>query len=209
MKLVIYSILGLSLIAADSSVLKAAELNNSLSESPWQKSYLLESKGDYEVASEVLSDSLNNKETSEMAWLRQGWLHYRQGNYDKSINAYKSAWIKNINSLDALLGLTLPLMAQNRWNEAARYAEQVIDVADWNYTAYDRLLACHQGLKNWREVSKLAKKLTKRYPSETMPLIYLARARNMQNDVEGAISAYQQVLMRDPGNIEANQFLIN
>ncbi len=88
-------------------------------------------------------------------------------------------------------------------------AQQVIDMTRWNYTAHVRLLACKQGLKNWQDVNKLAKKLTTRYPSETMPWVYLGRARNMLDDVDGAVTAYRQVLIRDPSNIEANQFVIN
>ena len=209
MKIIFYSILGLSVIVFDSMILKAAELSTPTAESPWQQSYILEAKGDYKGAASTPINYVDNKESSEMAWLRQGWLYYLQGNYNDSINAYKSAWKKNQFSLDARLGLTLPLMAQNRWKEAARYAQQVIDMTRWNYTAHVRLLACKQGLKNWRDVNKLAKKLTVRYPSETIPLVYLARARNMLGDVDGAVMAYRQVLIREPGNIEASQFVVN
>jgi len=209
MKIIFYSILGLSIIALDSMVLKAAELSAPASNSPWQQSYILEAKGDYEAATDVLSDYLDNTESSEMAWLRSGWLHYLQGDYNDAINAYKTAWKKNKYSLDARLGLTLPLMAQNRWKEAARYAQQVIDVSKSHYSANLRLLACQQGLKNWRDVNKLAKNLAARYPSETTPLVYLARAKNMLGDVDGAVTAYRQVLMREPGNIEAGQFVFD
>ena len=47
MKIILYSTLGLSIIAFDSMILKAAELNTANPESQWQQSYVLETKSNY------------------------------------------------------------------------------------------------------------------------------------------------------------------
>jgi len=65
----------------------------------WQKSHVLESKGEYEKAAAVLTPLLNHK-ASEYALLRYGWLNYLQGNYNDAIDSYKRALNFNSRSFD-------------------------------------------------------------------------------------------------------------
>jgi len=176
---------------------------------PWTASYALEAQGQYQQAAELISPLKNRALASEFSWLRTAWLLYLQTNYSASIEAYQTAIHINSNSHDALLGITLPLMAQQRWREAAQYADQVIERSEWNYTAQIRMLMCESALKQWQDVKKRAQELTMRYPTETMPWLYLARAENWLGNTEQAINAYKQVLMRSPANLEANMFVID
>ncbi len=207
MKHFTFAVLGLIILLLKSQSIYPSEQAQMDAEDPWRQSYVLEAKGKYEAAAAVLTQQLEHSETSEMAWMRYGWLHYLHGNYNDSIAAYKSALRKNSHSLEARLGLTLPLIAQNRWREASRYAQHVVNTAVWNYAAHLRLLVCDQGMKNWSRVKERARKLAARYPSEKTPWLYLARASNEMGDRDHAIGAYRQVLIRDPDNIEANRFL--
>ncbi len=209
MKHLTYIFVGLLVLTLKSQWVYSAGQAQTDVEDPWRRSYALEAKGQYEAAAAVLARQLELSETSEMAWLRYGWLHYLRGNYNDSVTAYKNALRKNKHSLEARLGLTLPLIAQNRWKEASRYAQHVVDGAVWNYTAHMRLLVCEQGLKNWRGVKERSQRLAARYPSEISPWLYLARASSKMGDGDYAINAYRQVLMRDPDNIEANRFVAN
>ncbi|HIP06654.1 MAG TPA: tetratricopeptide repeat protein [Mariprofundaceae bacterium] len=172
----------------------------------WQKSYVLESKGEYEKAAAVLTPLLNNK-TSEYVLLRYGWLNYLQGNYNDAIDSYKRALNFNSRSFDARLGISLPLMAQGRWKEASRYLKQVIAQSPYHYLAHVRLMICEEGLHQWKTLEKHSKSMAAYYPVDAIILVYLARSYAWQDKEEQAKAIYQRVLKRFPNHIEANYFL--
>jgi len=175
--------------------------------SPWQTSYALEASGQYEQAAAVLVPFLDHSASSEFALLRYGWLNYIQGHYNDAIRAYDRALSRNTRSIDARLGVTLPLLAQQRWREAAKFSKQVIGVSPWNYTAHERLLACEEGLKQWESMAKHARDLSSHYPSSATPYVYLARAELWLGNTDKAHAAYKQVLERMPTHIEALRYL--
>lgn len=172
-------------------------------ESPWEKSYALAKQKQYEKAASVIQGFTRKQQTAEFAWLRIGWLRYRAGHYDGALSAYQHALAINPNSLDALLGETLPLLAQKRYRAAARQASLALDQSPGNYTAETRLAYCQWVLGQWENLEQLARGMTRQFPSESGGWIYLARAKAHQGDTNAARYDYQQVLMRWPGNQEA------
>jgi tetratricopeptide (TPR) repeat protein len=134
--------------------------------SVWSDSYALESNGQYEKAAALIAPLMGKGEESELAVLRYGWLNYLQGNHNDAIRAYKRALERNPRSFDARLGVALPLMAQQRWNEAARYLNQVIAQSPYNYPAHVRLMACEEGLRKWETLAAHSMKLAAYYPSD-------------------------------------------
>ncbi len=50
--------------------------------------------------------------------LRFGWLHYQNAHYDRAETFYRQALAATADkSIEAMLGLTLPLAARDQWNE--------------------------------------------------------------------------------------------
>ncbi len=185
-----------------SSVVYAKEVK-----SDWMDSYTLEASGQYEKAAAVLVPYLGSGERSEFATLRYAWLNYLQGNFNDAASAYKKAMAQNARSLEAKLGVALPLMAQQRWREATRYLKQVLAQAPMNYTAHVRLMACEEGLRQWHELEMHAETVASYYPSDATVLVYLARAYAWQHRPLLAKSTYNKVLMRMPAHVEALQFV--
>ena len=103
--------------------------------------------------------------------------------------------------------MTLPLMAQARWREAALQAQAVIDESKWQYYANLRLMVCEEGLKQWEPLKQHALQLSQRYPSDATFLVYLARAYSKLGEPDKARQAYTRVLERYPGHLEASQYL--
>ncbi len=177
-------------------------------EETWAKSYALEAKGEYKEAAAVIEPFLNGGgDTAEFALLRYGWLNYLLRNHNDAIRSYEKALRLNPNSIDARLGLTLPLLVQQRWKEAARYAKQVLQRSPWNFTAHLRLLVSEEGRRKWSVMKKHASELAARYPSSATPWVYLARAEAWLGDHEAAKRAYVRVLRRIPAHLEANAYL--
>lgn len=168
-------------------------------------SYTLEYEQQFERAAQVikgLADSGN-----EFAKLRVGWLKYLAGRYNESIDHYNAVLQTNPRSIDGRLGLTLPLLAQKRWAEAAMQAKQVIAQSPWDYYAHARLMACEEGLKQWSVLEQHAAEATSIWASDANAFVYLARARVAQGNMAGARQAYGQVLERLPQHAEALAFL--
>ncbi len=98
-------------------------------------------------------------------------------------------------------------MAQQRWSEASRYLKQILAQSPHHYYANLRLLACEEGLRKWDRLVKHSLTLAAYYPSDASSLVYLARAYAWQGKHQLAKNAYQRVLVRIPGHLEATRFL--
>ena len=170
---------------------------------PWKESYRLEKTYQYDAAINALKGVSSD---NELAKLRRGWLYYSMGSYSKSIEHYKFAIKSNQNSIDARLGIILPLLEQGRWREAAQNANKVIEISPWNYYAHIRLMHAEQALKQWDELSKHALAVHQRYPSDATVLIYLARANLSLDNQPAAKKYYRKVLELFPDNFEAKRY---
>lgn len=175
----------------------------------WSESFKLESMAQYKAAAKLLDPLLKKQPSNEFAMLRRAWLHYLAGNYNRAHSDYKKALQANPQSLDAQIGIALPLLAQQRWKEAASYARQALKVAPWNYYAHLRLLVAEEGQQQWQTLLKHCQELHQRYPSDATVLVYQARAQHWLGDKQAASDTYRQVLQRVPGHIEAQQFLLD
>ena len=175
---------------------------------PWAESYRLEKLYQYDAALNALNAAANNDPDSELLLLRRGWLHYLSGNHSKSIVFYKKAISANNQSLEARLGIILPLLAQQRWREAMLESEKILEVAPWNYQAHIYLMTCEQALKQWPTLEKHAQQVADRYPTDAAVLVFLARASHYSGNRDAAARAYQKVLHISPEHFEAGQYLI-
>jgi tetratricopeptide (TPR) repeat protein len=173
----------------------------------WSQSHELEAAGRFADAAKLFDPLLREEPDNEFARLRRAWLHYLAGEYNASQGDYKRALQANPRSLDAQIGLTLPLLAQQRWREAAIIARQALKVAPWNYYAHLRLLAAEEGERQWQTLREHSDQLHQRYPGDATILVYRARAHYWLGNMKEARHDYLQVLQRVPGHIEAGRFL--
>ena len=176
-------------------------------QSPWSASYAREAEGDFAGAIAALEPVLIAEPEHEFALLRRGWLRYLNAEYNEAIRDYRRAQQLNPDSLEATLGLTLPLLAQRRWREAAASAEQVIAVSPWNYYAQIRLMTAEEGLQRWQSLAERAAAAAERFPSDATIQVYLARAQSALGNRAAAAQAYERVLERLPEHAEALDYL--
>lgn len=171
---------------------------------PWRDSYTLEAAGQYSQAAARIESQVRG---NDFALLRLAYLAYLQGRHDEAVRGYQRALEANPHSLEASLGMMLPLMAQARWREASDQARRVLQHSNWNYTAHVRLLACEEGEKQWKTLAEHARELTRRYPSDATAWVYLARGELNQGNRKKALEAYTRVLQIYPDHLEAGKFL--
>lgn len=175
----------------------------------WTDSYALESAAKYDQASAAMSLILRDSPSHEFALMRRAWLGYLQGHHNDALHDYQQALAVNPKSLEARLGLTLPLMAQQRWREAAVEARKVIASSAWDYTAHTRMMTCEEALHQWPELAQHATEVAAHFPSDATVLLYLARAEAWQGNISAAKKAYEKVLQRIPAHLEATTYLAN
>jgi tetratricopeptide (TPR) repeat protein len=174
---------------------------------PWEDSYALEAANKYGPAATALDPVLRQWPNHEFALMRRAWLNYQQGRMSDALRDYTQILTANPRSLEARLGMTLPLIAQQRWREAAAEARKVLAMSAWNYTAHVRLMVCEEGERKWDELSRHASELSARFPTDATALVYLARAEAAKGNVKAAVVTYLQVLERIPAHAEALAYL--
>ena len=179
----------LLLFLASLSLTSVAQVN------PWSESYRLESLGKPLDAAAKIEGHIR---ANEFAQLRHAWLLYAAGRFEESAAGYRRAQQMNPNSLDALLGLTLPLMAQWKWKEAADVARMVQRQSPGNYTAGLRLVVIFEALKQWKAMADEAIALVQRYPSDATAWVYLGRGEAASGNAGKAAEAYRRVLQIVP-----------
>lgn len=176
-------------------------------ESAWRNSYQFETAGKFTEAIVAIEPVLVNGPDAEFKLLRRGWLYYQAGRFDESIREYRLAIERNSQSVDARLGLVLPMLAAKRWREAEQAARAVLDIAPHNYTALVRQAIAQEGLQDWQALSKTANTLVADYPSDATAYTYLARANAWLGKRSEAVAAYNSVLVRYPAHLEARAYI--
>ena len=171
------------------------------------QSHQLEAEKRYYEAAKSIEKYTRTSPVSEFSVIRHGWLNYLMGNHSGSIADYEHALKINPKSLDARLGILLPLLAQARWREVTLNANKVLKVAPWQYYAHLRLMIAEEAQLQWATLEKHARSVAVRYPSDATVQVYLARASASLGKQQPAISAYRKVLQMVPGHIEATRYL--
>jgi tetratricopeptide (TPR) repeat protein len=176
-------------------------------ESVWQNSYTLEAAGKYAEALSALDAVPANGLDAELKLLRRGWLFYYAGKFDESLREYRLAIERNPKSMDARLGICLPLLAAKRWREAEQAARTALDLVPNNYTGLVRLAAAQEGMQDWPAMLKTSNMLVSLYPSDTVGHVYLARTNAWLGRRTEAVAAYTAVLTRYPSSSEARTYI--
>jgi tetratricopeptide (TPR) repeat protein len=196
-----------TLLTAASAMLILSSTAALAQESVWANSYKLEGEKKFNEAISAIDSVPANGPDAELKTLRRAWLYYSAGNYSESIREYRHGIERNSKSVDARLGVTLPLLAAKRWREAEQSARAVLDLAPNNYTALLRLTIALEAQSDWAAMHKTATTMVTAYPTDVTAYIYLARANLWLGKKSDGIAAYVAVLSRYPGQLEAKAYL--
>lgn len=194
----------LSIIFASTTNATSAESQLSV----WSQSYALETDYKYQEAADLIEPLVQKNETLEIANLRLAWLYYLQAKYNKSIKFYKRSLKNNSKSIDALLGITLPLLAQKRYKSAKKYTNKALKLSPNNYSASAKMMYIYYQQKKWDSLNEFANSVSTYYPNLVEPIVYAARANYYSGNKDLATELYIKVLMLMPTHIEANANLV-
>jgi len=170
-------------------------------------SYYFEKKGNYKKAIESLMIVYRYYPNGYTVNLRLGWLYYLMKKYKKSIYHYEKAIQVSPYSIEARLGLMLPLMAQGRYSDAEKVAYQILAIDYYNYYGNLRLIEVLKKEKKYKLASAVALKMLTIYPTDTKYLLELAITYIKLGKKKEAKRILEDILILDPSNSKARYFL--
>ncbi len=172
----------------------------------YHKSFNYEQIEDYENAIRTLSPVLDEYPNGYTVNLRLGWLYYLLGRYANSIEHYQKAIQAVSTSLEAKNGLMLPMLAQNKYSDAAALAYQVVSVDYYNYYGNMRLAFSLRMQKKYDQAEQILNKMLAVYPTDVTFLTELALVKYNQGDSEKATKLMWDVQTLDPENETAKDY---
>ncbi len=170
----------------------------------YQQSYDEEAKGNYSEAILILQRAERAGDTSYLYHLRLGWLQYLAQKYSASVNSYRKAVNMNKDSIEAKLGLMLPLMAQGKWSDAEKVGKEIISVDKLSYLVNSRLANIYYNLKLYQDSETYYKKVLLYYPGDIEMEAGLAWSLLKQNKKEAAEKVFNEILRYAPNHVSAN-----
>ncbi len=173
----------------------------------YHKSFLYEKNGDYTNAIRAIMPVYKNYPKGYTVNLRLGWLYYLLGNYSNSKMHYKKAMEIIPTSVEAMLGYSLPLMAQQRWSDVAQLMYKLLKIDYYNFYGNLRLSVALRNLGKFKEAEQIDRKMLALYPSNVSFLLELGISLYYQGKKTYAKSIFKDVITLDPENNTAKEFL--
>ena len=153
----------------------------------YHKSYRYEKAQNYADAIKALSPVIDAYPTAYTVNLRLGWLNYLTGGF----------------AIEAKLGHTLPLMAQEKWDDAAAVARQVLRIDPSNYLANLRLTYVLRLQKKFDAAEQILNGMLVLYPTDISLLTEFALIKLAKDNKPEAKRIFNDILTLDPENVTA------
>jgi tetratricopeptide (TPR) repeat protein len=170
----------------------------------YQQSYEEEARGNYQEAIIVLMQAGQAGDNSYLYHLRLGWLQYLASKYPDSANSYRKAVIISKDSIEAKLGLMLPLMTQGKWSDAEKVGREILSLDKLSYLANSRLAYIYYNLKQYKDAEAYYRNVLSYYPGDIEMQVGLAWSLLKQDKKESAAKVFDEILRYVPNHVSAN-----
>jgi len=171
----------------------------------YYRSYLYEKSGDYEDAVKALMPVYESYPNGYTVNLRLGWLYYLWKKYSNSEFHYQKALKAIPSSVEAMLGLTLPYLAQGRWKDVESVCYRILKIDYYNYYGNLRLSYALRKDQKYQIAEAVDRKMLSIYPTDVNFLLELADSLFSQGKYAYANSIVKDVLILDPENPKAKE----
>ena len=172
------------------------------------KSYYYESVFSYDKAIELLQPL--NKATSEKDYffnVRLGWLHFKKKNYENSKFHYQRALLQVPTSIEAMLGLSLPMMAMGKWAAVETLMYKILMLDSGNYYGNRRLAEALRQQQKYLLSMKVSAKMLSKYPLDKLFLQEHGIASFLLGEKSAALETFSTLLLVDQDNQVAKYYL--
>ena len=176
--------------------------------SAYKRSYIYERSRDYTDAIKALMPIYENYPNGYTVNLRLGWLYYLSGRYADSEFHYRKALQAIPTSVEAILGLMLPLMAEDKWSQVESLAYRILKTDYYNYYGNLRLSVALRHQNKFSMAEAVDRKMLTLYPTDVNFLNELALSLLGEGKKLYAKTIFENVLILDPENVTARNYLM-
>lgn len=180
-----------------------AQLADATIRNAYYSSYRYEKAQNYPDAIKTMAPVTEAFPDGYTANLRMGWLHYLQGGFATARGHYEKAIKVAPYSIEAKLGVMLPLLAQEKFEDVEAYCKMVIRIDPNNYTANLRLTYALRLQKKYDAAEEIALRLLAYFPTDVAFLNEFGLLKVAKNERDRAIRVFNDVVILDPENIVA------
>ena len=171
----------------------------------YRTSYREEAKGKATAALDAMKKIQTKSGATYFVSARQGWLAYLAGRFGESEAAYRAAIKSKPDSIEARLGLTLPLLAQKKWRPLEKACRHVLKLDAQNAVARARLAHAYYSIGNYPDSATVYRKLVRDCPAELDHQTGLGWALARMGRAGEAKKIFAEVLAVSPDNPNARQ----
>ncbi len=166
-----------------------------------------ETNGNLDKAIESLKSIYSANKDNYLINIRLGWLYYQKKDYSKSKEYYSQAVNLNPKSIEAKLGLTLPLSANNEWEKIKELYLDILKINAMDYTANLRLGQIYLQNSDYNNAKKHLEIAYNSYPSYYEPNLSLGWTYYYLGSKDKAKILLTQALMLNEGDQLAEEGL--
>jgi tetratricopeptide (TPR) repeat protein len=174
-------------------------------EEAFSKSYTYETSTNYTEAINVLK-AVYNPKNYELN-LRLGYLNYEAKKYAESVEYYTKSVDLMPFSIEAKLGLALPLSITNNWKRITELYADILKIDPQNSTVLYRMGLISYNNKEYNSAYKYYEKLVNMYPFSYDGLLMYAWTNYQLGKFADAKILFNKVLLLSPGDKSAKEGL--
>ncbi|MFT4553747.1 MAG: tetratricopeptide (TPR) repeat protein [Chlamydiales bacterium] len=182
-------------------------LSNEEIQDAYYKSYIYEQLQDNGTAIDALTVVAQVYPEGYTVNLRLGWLYYLNKNYANSLHHYTIAMKASPDSIEAKLGYTYPLLAQDKFEQVESIVNKVLQADYYNYYGNLTLVYVLRKQEKYELAESVCRKMLTLFPTNTSFLVELALAVEETGDRAVASGIFGDVLILDPENPTAKTYL--
>jgi len=162
-----------------------------------------EKSKDYDNAIKEIQNIYSEYKDDYLVNIRLGWLYYLNNKQDLSIKYYSEAIRLSDNSIEGLLGLTLPYSAKEDWVKVKDIYENILSKDPYNYTANINLGQIYLNKKDYLNAKKFFTTVYNNYPGDYTACLYLGWTYYYLGSNSNAEQLFTDTLILDPNNTSA------
>lgn len=166
-----------------------------------------ENNKNIDKAIESLKSVYDSNKENYLINIRLGWLYYQKKDYTKSKEYYTEAIKLNPKSIEAKLGMTLPLSAKNEWDKVKDQYFEILKIDAMDYTANLRLGQIYLQNADYNNAKKYLEVAYNSFPSYYEPNLSLGWTYYYLGNKEKAKMLLTQALMLNEGDSLAEEGL--
>jgi len=173
----------------------------------FNESVKYENNGNIDKAIESLTSIYPSNKDNYLINIRLGWLYYQKKDYSKSAGFYSEAVRINPKSIEAKLGLTLPLSAKDEWDKIKDLYFDILKQDPMNYTANLRIGQIYLQNGDYNSAKKHLEIAYNSFPSYYEPNLSLGWTHYYLGSKEKAKLLLTQALMLNESDTLAKEGL--